>query len=589
MGAEVEVVSLTGQRDVESFRSVTSRCAALIAHANTLVQLAESLDGGAEGLRALIGFAPHAYVYGFEATDRHSAILRSLSAQSLLGLEKLADADARFEVAANHRDLCRQFSGLSIRGCDASRDAGFIEGAPLDGQDVLVRAAGRPFVARIQHEKSTFFFTACDDLANLDETVRREAGLLPWFSRLIPLMIFLRAALGDRVWHSESSQACFIIDDPLLKRRYGFLEYSRLLDVMRRQRFSASIAFIPWNYRRSRQQVARLFSTAQSALSLCIHGCDHTGAEFATEDSALLRSKGRLALNRMRTHADRSGVPFDDVMVFPQGLFSVEALRALQNCGYLAAVNTDLWPFDMPNALKLRDLLDGAVTAFGGVPLFVRHYPRDPAEFAFDLFLGKPALVVEHHGYFRHGYAELEHFVEQLNALDERLEWRNLASLCSSACLKRVSHEGDVCLRFYANRFRLANHGTNTQSYVLTRPGAAGASGLGVSVNGHPCAKEQDDDGLKIRVLLNPGQEAEVRISADEHANADALKWRPTPVYLAKVFVRRRLSEFRDNYVETNRVLRELFSFVRKLRRAAKSAPGSALPASPPQSQHVVN
>jgi len=587
MGADAAVVSLTGEQDFDTIRDLVSGCAALIVHANTLAQIATA-PRGIEELRTLIGVAPHTFVYGFEASDRHSAILQSLSAQGLLRVEAHPNEDAMFEVTAGHREWCEQFSGLSIRGFDASRDASFIDGVVRDGQHVLVRAAGRPFFVRIEHEKTSLFFSACSDLANLDEMVPGEAGLLLWFSRLIPLMIFLRAVLGDRLWHRESSQACFIIDDPPLKRRYGFLEYARLLDVMSQQKFSASIAFIPWNYRRSCEQVARFFSAKQASLSLCIHGCDHTGAEFAATDSDLLQSKGRLAIDRMKIQAERLGVPFDEVMVFPQGLFSADALHALQSCGYVAAVNTQLLPANMSNALKLRDLLDVAVTAFGGVPLFVRHYPRDPAEFALDLFLGKPALIVEHHGYFRNGYEELERFVAQLNALDDRLEWRNLAAICSSAYLQKLSPGGDIWIRFYADRFRLANHGARTQSYLLMRPGAAGASDLVVRVNGHLCAKEQDGGDLKIRVRLNPGQAAEIIISGERHQRANGLLWRPTPIYSAKVLVRRSLSEFRDNCIETNRVLRELFSGALRFRRATKRAPGGA-PSHEARSQHVVN
>ena len=39
----------------------------------------------------------------------------------------------------------------------------------------------------------------------------------------MPVMVFLKTALKNHIWHSRCSQACFIIDDPLLKPRYGFL------------------------------------------------------------------------------------------------------------------------------------------------------------------------------------------------------------------------------------------------------------------------------------------------------------------------------------------------------------------------------
>jgi hypothetical protein len=42
-----------------------------------------------------------------------------------------------------------------------------------------------------------------------------------------------------------------VIDDPLLKPRYGFLKFLPFLRLMQRHDFATSIAFIPWNWRRS--------------------------------------------------------------------------------------------------------------------------------------------------------------------------------------------------------------------------------------------------------------------------------------------------------------------------------------------------
>ncbi len=551
MGAQVSVVSLATARDIDSAKQLVPPCAALILHIETLIRMAEALGTELSWLPCLIDAAPHVFLYGFEPTDRHASLLRALSSGGLLGLESLPN-ETTFDVADGYREWCRQFSGLSVQGVDRTRDAGFREVAPHDGQAALVRAAGRPFFVRTGCGTSTVFLTACNELADLDEKVSCRAGLLPWFSRLVPMMIFLRSALGDRVWHSDCPQACFIIDDPLLKHRYGFLEYAKLRETMRQQRFSACIAFIPWNYRRSRQQIADLFSTAPSALSLCIHGCDHTKAEFADASFDLMRGKARLALNRMQAHSKLSRLPFDDVMVFPQGLFSFQAMKALDACGYLAAVNTNLCPSNMPQPLALRDLLDVAVTAFADLPLFGRRYPRDPAEFAFDLFLGKPALVVEHHGYFRDGHEALGIFVKRLNDLDERLEWTNLATICSRACLKRVTPHGDVHVRFYTNRFQFMNVGTQTQTYLLFRQRTSGGPLPAVTVNGGPCAREQEGDSLKISLSLNAGQSADIRVFSG-NPDAAAFSWKPTRVHNAKVFVRRILCELRDNHVETIR------------------------------------
>jgi hypothetical protein len=570
MGAEVTVISVAGARDTESIRQLVPCCAALIVHVEVLVRMAESLDTGVNSLLSLFDLAPHVFVYGFEATGLYTQVLQTLSSGGLLGVKPLPAADIAFRVADNQREWFGQFSGLSVRGADGARDATFIEGLPGGEQAVMVRGADQPFFVRVDHGTSAVFFVACSELGDLEESVDCDAGLVPWFSRLVPLMVFLRIALGKRIWHSDRSQGCFIIDDPLLRRRYGFLEYAKLLEAMSGQKFSTCIAFIPWNYRRSRKRIAELFSTAPSSLSLCVHGCDHTGAEFAATSVDELRDRARVALERMQAHRERSGLPFDKVMVFPQGLFSPSALTALEACGYLAAVNTNPCPSNMPRALALKDLLDVAVTAFGGVPLFTRHYPRDVAEFAFDLFLGKPALVVEHHGYFRNGYSELGNFMRRLNELDEKLEWGSLADICRRGCLKRVGPDGQVHVRFYTNRFQFTNRGTQPATYVFSRRWAAERPLPAVTFNGSECSRKQDGDRLTISLLLGPGQAAAIRVFPENPPDHAARCWKPKNRYHAGVVVRRILSEFRDNYVDTNAFLTGLLSSARKLRARSR-------------------
>lgn len=416
LGAEVMFITLTveGLRDATSIGKLVPKCTCLIVDVETLAKAVNAMQSGISGLLSLISSAENVFIYGFQPTRPHAAILQALSLGGLLGIQPLHDPNVKFHVAEGHRKWCAQFSGVSVGDMDSIRANSFLEGAELRRQDVMIWAGDKPFFVRRDKEASLVFLLACGELADLDEKVGRGARVLSWFPRLVPLGMFLRGALGNRIWHNDHPRACFIIDDPLLKNPYGFLEYRRLVEIMRQQRFAACIAFIPWNYRRSKKEVAELFSSSHPMSSLCIHGCDHTGAEFATTDFESLYEKAQLALGRMRAHQRVSGVPFDSVMVFPQGLFSPEAITALKASGYLAAVNTDLCPSTRTEPLAVRDLLEVALTRFVDFPLFSRRYPQDVAEFALDLFMGKPALAVEHHGYFRNGYSALESFATRV-------------------------------------------------------------------------------------------------------------------------------------------------------------------------------
>ena len=552
MGADVRVVSSASQ---------VSQCTCLVTDAESLARAVEGMPSPDGALRRIFGLAEHVCIFGWEPTERHAAILREISSGRFSGVQPQREAEAAFNIAEDCDQWAGSFSGLSVRAAEGRTESVFAEANAAFEQGVIIRLGGDPFFVRGEYADAQVYFLASAELADLDQKVGRAANPLHWFSRLVPVLMFLRGALGDRVWHNDHPQACFTLDDPLLRRRYGHFQYKRMMEAMRQQAFTACIAFIPWNYRRSRKAVARLLNS-QSIFSLCVHGCDHTRGEFESRDVELLRGKAQTALERMRAHSQLYGVPFDDVMIFPQGCFSAEALNALNGAGYLAAINSSVHPSTTTEDLELHDLLSVAVTRFSNFPLFGRHYPKDVADFALDLFLGRPVLLVEHHGYFRNGYGALREFVARVNALDDRLEWTNPATLCSHACVRKTTGEHDVEVQFYTRRFVLKNEEKQIRRYTLRRRQDGEDPSLSVIVNGGLVNHRIRDAYLEFELWLQPGQAAEIEIGSEQRA-ASAV-YTETQSFRFKVLVRRVLSEFRDNYVDTNLVLRGLASLLKK-------------------------
>ena len=134
--------------------------------------------------------------------------------------------------------------------------------------------------------------------------------------------MFITAIFRDVMWRPQERGACVIIDDPLLKRRYGFCDFTRLRDDMRRHDFTTNIAFIPWNWRRTTRSGGELFRRNPDVFSVSIHGCDHVKAEFGMSSTEAIDTAASLAQTRMRRHQDRTNIRHEPVMVFPQGVFS---------------------------------------------------------------------------------------------------------------------------------------------------------------------------------------------------------------------------------------------------------------------------
>ena len=162
------------------------------------------------------------------------------------------------------------------------------------------------------------------------------------FFSAVPLVLYIKWAFAETCWSAPETNACLVIDDPVLKPRHGFVNFQELLSLMKRHKFSTNIAFIPWNWRRSAPEVVRLFRENPENYSLSVHGCDHTRAEFGGSDQQRLYWKTQQALERMNRHESITGIRHDRVMVFPQGIFSEAAMSALKHTDLIAAVNNDI-------------------------------------------------------------------------------------------------------------------------------------------------------------------------------------------------------------------------------------------------------
>lgn len=483
-------------------------------------------------------------VFGCNSTEENSA-LSWLTGGVVCGINKVDGPDTVFALPRRTMGLSRQLSGLNFSRQNKEPIPVFELRDTTPAPEVIIAANERPMFVRIEQGPLQVFLLAGAALPDLSEPVSRDRELQEHYDRLIPLLIFLRHCFRETSWHGPAPTARLIIDDPLLREKYGFLDYGVLLKSMQGSRYGTSIAFIPWNYwRTSRRNAVRVLNMS-SNLSICVHGCDHTNREFDSQIPALLSRKAGLALQRMESQRKRTGVGFAKIMVFPQGKFSQTAIAALRANNYLAAVNSTCFPTDGGlGDLTVGDLLRPAVTRYNSFPIFLRHYPRRLFDFAFDLFLGRPALVVEHHEYFREGTATLEEFVAALHQLQPDLTWPALTSQLTRSCQMRSLANGSTEVQFFTNRFQLVHNEAGAGRFLLTKHEPDSAAVQTVLADGKSVPFYFESGSLKMEMQSEPGKVRNIEIlDRQSHQQINGFG----VLHNSRVLVRRALSEFRDN------------------------------------------
>lgn len=505
------------------------------------------------------------HAVGVHAFD--TSLVASLSGGAFSEVHPIQATGIAYDVSPDSKDICGEFSGLSFGAANPDNDRVFKgNGGPAARR--LISIGDDALMATVKTDKADVVFIGSQDVADLDAAAG-TAWVTETFSRLLPHAMALRHLFGDACWRAIEHHATVIVDDPLLRANYGFLNFEKLLSMTREHNFHTSIAFIPHNCRRSSRRIVGLFRENADRLSLCVHGNDHTGAEFAARDEVVLNTMLLVAEERIVAHQQRTGLSCDRVMVFPQGQFSVEAMATLRSQNFEAAVNTVTHPRHEDVNLTLREMAQPAVLRYSGFPLFVRRNSMNTgeAEIAFNLFFGRAVFIVEHHNIFENPQPLLD-AVSRINTMDPGICWSSLSTAVSHTLLRRVESDGTVCIRAYARTARILNDSNTRRRFLVewTHP-QADARVDKVTMDGLPVADcSVDASGVRMSFDLEAGASAAVALV---HRASGAPRARFGLRHSTRAFVRRRLSEMRDNYLSKSpSILAAARAVQRKLQRA---------------------
>lgn len=413
----------------------------------------------------------------------------------------------------------------------------------------LISAGGCAALTKIKWGSAAVYVSLAEVIDIDAELTTPNFDVRDHFLSAVPIVMYLRSAFPNSAWHAAESGACLIIDDPLLRRRYGFIRFQELLRSMERHNFTTNVAFIPWNWRRNNSRTVRLFAENPAHYSVSIHGCDHTAAEFGTSDARKLREMVATATERMFQHTTRTGLRHEQIMVFPQGVFSVEAIRELKRANFSAIVNTEVSPTGgNGSGVTIRDVWDVAVMKYADFPIYTRRYPKQGVENqAFDLLLGKPCCIVIHHDFCSDGGARLLEFVQRLNALEGGLTWRSPGEVVKRSYRQRKLPSGVTEVEMYGSELLLENASAKVKHFRIRRRERDPSSVEQLVAGDETISWSASDGFLQCELALQPGESKTLRICF--RAATREQKSRAHLRAMLKVRLRRHLSEFRDNYV----------------------------------------
>lgn len=549
-GVECQTVPLHQvlQQQAENAASFGNAC--IVANHRVIEEYSRGDRVSQETVSLLLTRFGHVLVHVLQTDPACDSLISALSQNQLRGARQINASDSRYRIHKDATDICGPFSGLEFGPTNRVNDRCLEVGSDCSGVRQLISIGDRPFMISMKAKDTEVLVLGTADVIDLDSR-SGDSPVAENFSRLVPHVMALRHIFREECWQTPAQRACVIIDDPLLRRKYGFLNFEHLFALVQQHKFHASIAFIPHNYRRNSQRIVDAFHSNREYVSICYHGNDHTEAELASNDSALLHALLMAARARMKQHETSTGLRCDNIMVFPQGAFSYEVMEALKLQGFLAAVNTGPYPKGGAPRLSVREIIQPAVLRYG-FPLFLRQYVKEiqDQDIAFNLLFGRPVLIVEHHQIFQNPELLVD-VVRRVHSIAPRIQWSCLEHIARRTVLTRRGTSGSRQFRCCCGTVQIDNDSDGIEHISAEWLGLDGSQSLEkILVDGVPSvAVERCENTIRVGLEMRPKSSHTFCLV---HRSVQSAQRRLGFRWETKAFIRRRLSEIRDNHFSRN-------------------------------------
>ena len=419
-------------------------------------------------------------------------------------------------VISENNVLPQVLRGKTFRVAESTFPAGI---DPLPGLESAASIEGRPVWKVGRHPVVTSMAVATpppllDPGERVSQVFNGET-----FLHALPAWLFFRGLVAASPrWEPPPLRACLVIDDPNLHGAgYGHIDYRGLVGFSRNQPFHAAIATVPLDGWWVSAAAARLFRENPAALSLLVHGNNHSRYELA---QSLAEEQGislvAQSLERTAALEKKAGLRVDRVMAPPHGVCSPEMMGLLWRGGYEGMITNrwSLWMHSLPGTLPADSGLRPADMLGGGLPVVSRFRFKSSIssnEIYMAALLGQPIVPYGHHQDFSDDMTAVKETAQVVNSLGP-VQWMSMRGILETNFERRIT--GETChIRLFSRRVKGAMpEGTNRLQVELAE--SVAGCGQDLSFEWVAGGKPGRAAGLVGEpVVVAPGCNFEVRLT----------------------------------------------------------------------------
>jgi hypothetical protein len=252
------------------------------------------------------------------------------------------------------------------------------------------------------------------------------------------------------------------------------------------------------------------------------------------------------SLARMEKFQKLTGIPYDNVFVFPHNIGSENILEELKHYNFAATVNSMNVPMDRTRPASLLFSLRPVTLSFGDLPSISRYSASMPNP---DLFIGindfldNPVFFYGHHDLFTGGIDAFDGVADEVNKMQPDTRWRRLGDIARNLYLVRLRDDSNYDVLAFSSSLDLNNVSGRNSIFNIQKQERDPLAIASVSVDGRIVPFELSGGYLRLSVDISAGGSRSVIIQYKNDLDLASIN---TSKSSLRVYFLRTVSDFRD-------------------------------------------
>ncbi len=211
----------------------------VLCSSDTFFELIQQLEENSEAIQPWRERVHSVFVHAGDVPAVLQKLMQRLTGFEAVVINQMNRFGGDFVVTDELDDFCGVMAGVRVSASKANVDASLVLNTARGNAINIISLGHGAIFLKVEYKGVPVFLSTSREIIDIDaELASQNFDVCEHFLSAVPLVLYIKWAFAETCWSAPETNACLVIDDPLLKPTHGFVDFQELLSLMKRHKFS---------------------------------------------------------------------------------------------------------------------------------------------------------------------------------------------------------------------------------------------------------------------------------------------------------------------------------------------------------------